>query len=103
MKAIKGLLISMALVLVVLAAVFVLPPRWREHQLMRQSESIVAALEGYREHHGHYPESLEKVGITSGLEGPIYYQLESESSYELWFGTSFGESRTFSSTERLWR
>jgi hypothetical protein len=102
-KALRGALISMALLVAVFAAVLLLPQRWREHQLIRQSKSIMGAVERYHQHHGLYPASLAEAGITEIMEGPIYYQRESESSYRLWFGTHLGESRTFDSTERFWR
>lgn len=70
---------------------------------MRQSESIRVSLESYRQQQGHYPDSLDQVSIAERLDGPIYYERESESSYRLWFGTTLGESLTYSSTEGKWQ
>ena len=91
------------MLIVILGVITILvAPRWREYQLMRQSEPIQASLESYRQQHGQYPDSLAQVGITERIEGPLYYRRESQSSYLLWFGTRLGESLTFNSTQGKW-
>lgn len=78
-------------------------PRWREHQLIRQSLPIQASLESDRQQHGYYPDSLERIGMVERLEGPIHYERESESTYRLWFGTTFGESLIYLSADGKWQ
>ena len=77
----------LALALIVLVAI----PRWREHQLMRQSEPIQASLESYLLHHSQYPSSLAQIGISERIEG------HSSTAVKLIRLTSFGSERVLAS------
>lgn len=101
-KALFRLLLVASLTLLIFVAALLLAPKWRQMELMRQSEPIHEALKAYHQKYGGYPESLDQIGIPSQEEGPIYYQHEG-SSYLLWFGTRLGESQTYRSHEGFWR
>ena len=94
-----GFKVGLAIAIVAVALISA-SSSWRESQLVRQSERLQAALEDYRTTHGEYPESLVAIGVSDKEEGPIYYHRKSMGSYELWFGTTMGESRVFSSKDR---
>lgn len=102
LKPLLRLLFVASLTLLIIVAALLLAPKWRQMELMRQSEPIHEALKAYHQKHGGYPESLDQIGIPSREEGPIYYQREG-SSYLLWFGTRLGESRTYQSNQGRWR
>ena len=101
-KALLRLLFVVSMTLLIIVAAPTIAPKWRQMELMRQSEPIHEALKAYHQKHGGYPESLDPIGISSREEGPIYYQREG-GSYLLWFGTSLGESLTYRSNEGKWR
>lgn len=87
-KALLRLLFVASMALLIFVAGLLLLPKWRQMELMRQSEPIQEALKTYHQKHRSYPDALDQIGIPSREEGPIYYQREG-SSYMLWFGPAW--------------
>ena len=67
-----------------------------------KADVVIGKIEAFQKANGRLPESLSEVGITKKEEGPVYYQKKNSSSYEIWYGTSLGESETYDSTKGSW-
>ena len=77
--------------------------RIRNNSLINTGNQIVTKIQAYKNEHSRFPSSLKDLGIEEKLEGPIYYQKESESKYILWFGDGLGESVTYDSESNKWQ
>jgi hypothetical protein len=74
----------------------------RTTKLQRQGDSLIHLIEKYRLQTGKLPASLKELGVPETDSGPLYYQRKNATTYEVWFGTSLGESETYSSLTRKW-
>ena len=74
----------------------------RETELLEQGNQLVQKIENYRDVKGYVPNDLGDIGIVEKEEGPLHYQKLSNSNYEVWFGISLGESKTYYSNKKSW-
>jgi hypothetical protein len=74
----------------------------RTAKLQRQGDSLIHLIENHRLKTGNLPASLTELGVPETESGPLYYQRKNATTYEVWFGTSLGESQTYSSLTRKW-
>ena len=63
---------------------------------------VIIKVEKYKLKKGSLPNNLDDVGIEETLEGPIFYQKESDSTFIVWYGLTLGESRTYNSKTKSW-
>ena len=64
--------------------------------------NIISRVESFRKSHGRLPDTLAEVGINDPDLG-VFYQKTSADGYEVWFGTSLGESETYDSQTKKWQ
>jgi hypothetical protein len=74
----------------------------RTAKLRREGDNLIYLIEEYRLQTGKLPASLTALKIAELEAGPLYYQRKDAATYEVWFGTSLGESETYSSRTRRW-
>lgn len=78
------------------------PMTWHVFSHKRIGSQDIALIEAYRVSHGTLPPDLETLGINVSDDGPIFYQRKGDTEYILWFGTTLGESVTYSSKTKIW-
>jgi hypothetical protein len=69
----------------------------------KQGDEMIVKVEQFKIREKRLPRSLEEIGMRETEEGPIYYRQLSESRYEIWYGTSLGESVTYDSDRNTWK
>lgn len=74
----------------------------RTTKLRQEGNNLVHLVEAYRLREGRLPASLAELGIVEIEAGPLYYRQSAPTAYEVWFGTSLGESETYSSQTKKW-
>jgi hypothetical protein len=74
----------------------------RTTKLRQQGDSLIHLIEAYQRQKGRLPASLTELGRLETEAGPLYYRQLSPIAYEVWFGTSLGESETYSSLTKKW-
>ena len=76
----------------------------REVTLKGESKSMIEKVEEYKKVNGFYPKKISDVGFPEPDEsGPIFYEpKDSNTSYEIYFGMSLGESFTYNSKTQKW-
>ncbi|WP_140464379.1 hypothetical protein [Hymenobacter nivis] len=74
----------------------------RETELVKQGEQLVYRIEAYRSRKGYVPNDLGDIDIIEREESTLHYKKLNESNYEIWFGTSLGESKTYYSAKKSW-
>jgi hypothetical protein len=77
------------------------PVRLFHWQDFRAGDQIVSRVEAFRTSHRHLPETLKDVGIDDP-DLKVFYRKISDDEYCVWFGTSLGESETYSSRTKKW-
>jgi hypothetical protein len=63
---------------------------------------IIQKIEFYRMIKGKLPDSLDDIGEDPQADGPIYYSKIDSVNYEIWFGTTLGESCVYRSETKKW-
>jgi hypothetical protein len=53
--------------------------------------------------HGHLPDNLSEIGVEDKMEGPIYYNKQSDSAFIIYYGGSLGESVIFDPKSGIWK
>jgi hypothetical protein len=97
------LCLGLLLVLVLVGIVFSYQPVWLFHRRdFKVANSVISRVESFRKIHGHPPETLAEVGIDDPDLG-VFYQKTGTDEYEVWFGTSLGESEIYDSHTNKWR
>lgn len=74
----------------------------RTTKLRREGDSLIHLIDQYQLQTGKLPASLAALGVPELEEGPLYYQRMDAATYEVWFGTSLGESQTYFSLTGKW-
>jgi hypothetical protein len=69
----------------------------------REGAEVVKKIEEFKSREHRLPKSLSEIGIAESEDGPIYYRQISETRYEVWYGTSLGESVTYDSDQKTWK
>jgi hypothetical protein len=68
---------------------------------MELGNRAVSKVEEYRREKGRLPHSLSEAGIEADERCPCYCKT-GDNSYIVWYGTTLGESNTYSSETRTW-
>jgi len=68
-----------------------------------EGAKIIEKVGRFKDQEGRLPRSLTEMGIAETEEGPVYYKQVDENRYQLWYGTSLGESVTYDSDRRMWK
>ena len=73
---------------------------FHRHEL-RTGNEIISRVETFRVSFGRLPESLKEVELDDP-DLAVFYRKISADEYCVWFGTSLGESETYSSRTKQW-
>ena len=76
--------------------------RNRDTELIKRGNELVAKVEAYKKRTDSLPSSLKELGIMETEEGPLYYQKKDSINFIIWFGTSLGRSKIYSSNSKKW-
>ena len=92
------------MLLLVGAAVFYLrhPVWFFQRQQIKIGEKIISQVEASRKNHGRLPADLKEVGIDDSDDFRVFYEKMNENDYCVWFGTTLGESESYTSRTRKW-
>ncbi|HZU27985.1 MAG TPA: hypothetical protein VFA04_20820 [Bryobacteraceae bacterium] len=91
------------LALIAFAALMIFGPDeivWRCE--LHQGNDAIQRIESYRGKHHRSPGSLEETGLRDSDPSWIFYQKCNDRQYVVWFGTTLGESMTYTSWTRNW-
>ena len=65
-------------------------------------EDIYMKIIQYQKSNGRLPDKLNDIGIEEKMEGPIYYQKQTDSTFIIYFGEGLGESMIFDPKTKKW-
>ena len=90
------------LCLCVMANFILAPDRIVYGKEIRRGNELVSRIESFRQKHGRLPASSDELRISGPDAFQIFYEKCTETKYIVWFGTTVGESMTYSSEIRTW-
>ena len=82
-------IVCIILALVVLYIINIMQVNFKESE---ENKFVISKLANFKERTGRFPQNLEDMGLTSKLEGPIYYILREDGSCMLYRAGVLGES-----------
>ncbi|MEM6432162.1 MAG: hypothetical protein AAF708_23190 [Deinococcota bacterium] len=99
-----GVLLTSGLALVLMMYVLLegLPNRLVYGRRYAAARQIIQKVDAYLEHHSTLPTSVSDLGLTASETSPAYYRKLTEGHYQVWFGTSLGESVVYDSQTERW-
>ena len=88
------------LVLFLIIIFFIIPSE--EEKLIDKGNEIIKKIELYKKQADSLPINLKEIGFDYDDLGPLYYTKIDSVYYQLWYGTSLGESVTYDSKQKKW-
>ena len=67
----------------------------KSHKINKKAKFITSKILQFKSDKGVFPETLENVGESTTLEGPVFYEKYSDGSCILWVSGVLGESKVF--------
>ena len=66
------------------------------------AEMLIEKVETFKKKNKRLPKSVSEFGLTEFMDSPTFYQLETDSTYIVWYGLSLGESKIYRSSTKKW-
>lgn len=66
-------------------------------------EAIYLKIVQYKNSNGRLPDGLNDIGIEEKVEGPIYFQKQTDSTFIIYYGGTLGESIVFNPLTKEWK
>jgi hypothetical protein len=66
-------------------------------------EEIYGKIIQYQKTNGRLPDGLNEIGVEEKMEGPIYYQKQTDSTFIIYCGGGLGESIVFDPNTKKWK
>ena len=66
------------------------------------AEMLIEKVETFKKNNNRLPKNVSEFGLTEFMDSPAFYQLETDSTYIVWYGLSVGESKTYRSSTKKW-
>lgn len=92
----------MVALIAILLALIIFPERLKDSR-RREAEALLELVDQFHREHDRCPANLAEMGLEERLEGPVYYQLEADGSFTVWYGAELGSSWVYHSKTAEWR
>lgn len=66
------------------------------------AEMLIEKVETFKTKNNRLPKDVSELGLTEKMDGPAFYQIQTDSTYMVWYGLSVGESKVYSSATKKW-
>lgn len=67
------------------------------------AQLIIQEVEKFKATNGQLPTDLTELSLEFEVENEAYYELLTDSTYSVWYGTSLGNSMVYDSENKTWR
>ena len=64
------------------------------------SEMLIEKVENFKRINNRLPKDISELGLIEKMDSPAFYQLETDSTYIVWYGLSVGESKVYKSSKK---
>ena len=66
------------------------------------AEMLIEKVETFEKKNNRLPKNVSEFGLNELMDSPAFYQLETDSTYIVWYGLSVGESKIYRSSTKKW-
>lgn len=66
------------------------------------ADMLIEKVETFKRKNNRLPKDVSELGLTEKMDSPAFYQMETDSTYIVWYGLSLGESKTYNSATKEW-
>ncbi|WBL23864.1 hypothetical protein [Zunongwangia sp. HRR-M8] len=66
------------------------------------AEMLIEKVETFKKKNKRLPKNVSEFGFTEFIDSPAFYELETDSTYIVWYGLSVGESKIYRSSTKKW-
>ena len=73
-----------------------------ENENQEYAEMLIEKVETFKTKNKRLPKNVSEFGLTEFMDSPAFYQLETDSTYIVWYGLSLGESKIYKSSTKKW-
>ncbi|MGY6648252.1 hypothetical protein [Wenyingzhuangia sp. IMCC45574] len=66
------------------------------------AEMLIEKVEAFKKINNRLPKDVTEIGLVEEMDSPAFYQIETDSTYMVYYGLSLGESNTYKSSTKDW-
>jgi hypothetical protein len=66
------------------------------------AEMLIEKVEKFKKTNNRLPKDVTELGLNEKMDSPAFYEMETDSTYIVWYGLSVGESKVFKSSTKKW-
>jgi len=66
------------------------------------AEMLIEKVETFKKENNRLPNDVSELGLTEKMDIPAFYQMQTDSTYMVWYGLSVGESKVYRSSTKKW-
>ena len=66
------------------------------------TEMLIEKVETFKTKNNRLPKDLSELGLIEKMDSPAFYQIQTDSTYMVWYGLSVGESKVYRSATKKW-
>jgi hypothetical protein len=66
------------------------------------AEMLIEKIETFKQVNNRLPKDVSQLGLTEKMDSPAFYQIQTDSTYMVWYGLSVGESKVYRSSTKKW-
>ena len=66
------------------------------------ADMLIEKVETFQKTHNRLPKDVSELGLTEKMDSPAFYQMETDSTYMVWYGLSVGEYKVYMSSTKKW-
>ena len=66
------------------------------------SEMLIEKVEIFKKENNRLPNDVSELGLIEKMDSPAFYQMQTDSTYMVWYGLSVGESKVYRSSTKKW-
>ena len=74
-----------------------------ESEKQEYADFLIKEIKSYEEKTNRLPKNTSELGLIEKEDSKAFYQLETDSSYIVWYGLGIGESKVYSSINKTWK
>lgn len=66
------------------------------------AEMLIENIETFKTKYNRLPKDVSELRLTEKMDSPAFYQIQTDSTYMVWYGLSVGESKVYRSATKKW-
>ena len=66
------------------------------------AEMLIEKVETFKKANNRLPNDVSELHLTKKMDSPAFYQMQTDSTYMVWYGLSVGESKVYRSSTKKW-